>query len=94
MSGLNIWNGKTVADFQDAMRHYVTPMQSMVAADLDGNIRLIAPGCVPTRDPRNQVIGRAPVPDWDPLYDWKGWVPFDGLPREYKMSNVSANGTV
>ena len=81
MSGLNIWNGKTLTDFQDAMRDYVTPMQSMVAADLDGNIGLIAPGRVPIRDPQNEVMGRAPVPGWDPLYDWKGWVPFDGLPR-------------
>ena len=82
MSGLNIWNARTVTDFQDAMRHYVTPMQSMVAADLNGDIGLIAPGRVPIRDPQNIVMGRAPVPGWNSLYDWKGTVPFIGLPRQ------------
>ncbi len=82
MSGLNIWNGNSVAEFQEAMRDYVTPMQSMVAADTQGNIGLIAPGRVPVRDPQNTVMGRAPVPGWDAVYDWKGTIPFDGLPRQ------------
>ncbi|MCR9135069.1 MAG: penicillin acylase family protein [Alphaproteobacteria bacterium] len=81
MSGIKLWDSTTVAEFQDAMADYVTPMQSMVVADRSGDIGLIAPGRVPIRNPENQVMGRAPVPGWDPLYDWQGMIPFDGLPR-------------
>jgi penicillin amidase len=63
------------------MRQYVVPMQSMVLADADGNIGMIAPGRVPVRDPANKVAGRAPVPGWDATYDWKGYLKFEDLPR-------------
>jgi penicillin amidase len=92
MSGLHIWDNKTVADFQNGMAEYVTPMQSMVVADVSGNIGLIAPGRVPIRDPANLVMGRAPVPGWDSLYDWKGTIPFAGLPRQTNPE-IGAIGT-
>ncbi|HEU0158062.1 MAG TPA: penicillin acylase family protein [Hyphomicrobiaceae bacterium] len=72
---------KTVADYMARMQRYVGPMQNMVVADLDGHIGLIAPGRVPRRDAANKVAGRAPVPGWDARYDWKGYVPFQELPR-------------
>lgn len=81
MSGINLWDSKTVADFQADMIDYVTPMQSMVVADKNGDIGLIAPGRVPIRSPENLVMGRAPVPGWDSTYDWQGMIPFAGLPR-------------
>ena len=74
------------------MRNYTTPMQSMVIADTSGNIGLIAPGRVPVRDPANVVMGRAPVPGWEATYDWKGWIPFEALPRENNPA-VGAIGT-
>ena len=64
-----------------ACASYVVPMQSMVVADTDGNIGMIAPGRVPVRDPANKVAGRAPVPGWDATYDWKGYLKFEDLPR-------------
>lgn len=82
MSGINLWDSKTVAEAQAAMVDYVTPMQSMVVADTNGNIGLIAPGRVPIRNPENRVMGRAPVPGWDRLYDWQEMIPFAGLPRQ------------
>lgn len=72
---------KTVADYMERMHRYVGPMQNMVVADASGHIGLIAPGRVPLRDPANTVAGRAPVPGWDARYDWKGYVPFQDLPR-------------
>jgi penicillin amidase len=63
------------------MRGYVVPMQNMVVADTAGGIGYIAPGRVPIRDPANKVAGRAPVPGWDATYDWKGFIPFEDLPR-------------
>src|SRR5581483_9353799 len=70
-----------VREYMERMRLYVVPMQSMVLADIDGNIGLIAPGRVPVRDPANKVAGRAPVPGWDATYDWKGYLKFEDLPR-------------
>jgi penicillin amidase len=70
-----------IRDYMDRMRQYVVPMQSMVLADADGNIGMIAPGRVPIRDPANKVAGRAPVPGWDATYDWKGYLKFEDLPR-------------
>jgi penicillin G amidase len=72
---------KTVAAYMERMQRYVGPMQNMVVADASGHIGLIAPGRVPLRDPANTVAGRAPVPGWDARYDWKGYVPFQDLPR-------------
>ncbi len=72
---------KTITDYIEHMRRYVVPMQSMVVADADGHIGLIAPGRVPVRDPANKVAGRAPVPGWDARYDWKGYLRFEDLPR-------------
>ena len=72
---------RSIAGYMDNMRKYIVPMQSMVLADADGNIGMIAPGRVPMRDPANKVAGRAPVPGWDATYDWKGFLKFEDLPR-------------
>jgi len=76
-----IADSRSVEDFIAATRLIVAPMQSMVVADVDGNIALTAPGRVPLRDPANAISGRAPVPGWQAQYDWKGWLAFDDLPR-------------
>jgi penicillin amidase len=82
-AGFRLWDFQSVSEFLDGMHDFVTPMQSMVVADVDGNIGLIAPGRVPVRDPANRIMGRAPVPGWDATYDWKGYIPYEALPREY-----------
>jgi penicillin G amidase len=79
--GLLATGVKTICDYMERMQRYVGPMQSMVVADADGHIGLIAPGRVPRRDVANGVAGRAPVPGWDARYDWQGYVPFQELPR-------------
>ena len=83
---------RTVADYMESMHLFVAPMQSMVAADTDGAIGLIAPGRVPVRDPKNKVAGRAPVPGWDATYDWKGYLKLEELPRVLD-AGVDAIGT-
>ncbi|MGH6862399.1 MAG: penicillin acylase family protein, partial [Phyllobacterium sp.] len=87
-AGLKLWDFASVRDFQEGVRDYVTPMQSMVVADLDGAIGMIAPGRVPVRDPANRIMGRAPSPGWDALYDWKGFIPYEDLPRIYNPSDT------
>lgn len=91
--GLNL--AKSVPEAMNAARKMVAPMQSIVMADDQGNIGLIAPGRVPVRDPLNLVAGRAPVPGWLAEYDWKGWMPFEALPRIDNPANgalATANG--
>jgi penicillin G amidase len=83
---------RSVADYMDSMHLFVVPMQSMVVADVDGAIGLIAPGRVPVRDPKNTVAGRAPVPGWDATYDWSGYLKFEDLPRVLD-AGVDAIGT-
>jgi penicillin amidase len=83
---------RTVADYMESVHLFVAPMQSMVVADIDGAIGLIAPGRVPVRDPKNTVAGRAPVPGWDATYDWKGYVKIEDLPRVLD-AGVGAIGT-
>ncbi|RCS25311.1 penicillin acylase family protein [Phyllobacterium salinisoli] len=82
-AGFRLWDFQSVEAYLDGMHDFVTPMQSMVVADVDGNIGLIAPGRVPVRDPANQIMGRAPSPGWDAIYDWKGYIPYEDLPRQY-----------
>jgi penicillin amidase len=91
-AGIKVLDTDTVEGFQEAMRNYSAPMQSMVIADTSGNIGLIAPGRVPVRNPANTVMGRAPVPGWDATYDWEGWIPFEALPRESNPA-IGAIGT-
>lgn len=77
----DIATANNVDDYFEAVRKIVAPMQSMVVADVDGKIGLIAPGRVPLRTWSNTIDGRAPVPGWLAQYDWTGWLPFEGLPR-------------
>ncbi len=70
----------TVAQAQERARKTVGPMQSMVVADTTGAIGMIAAARVPVRDPANTVAGRAPVPGWSAVYDWKATVPMSAMP--------------
>ncbi len=83
------WN-----QFLAAARHFGSPQQNMVYADVDGNIGFVAPARIPVRRPDNDLKGLAPAPGWDPRYDWAGFVPFDELPRIYRPAGgaiVTAN---
>ena len=79
---LQMNQARSVAEFIDATRGWAAPMQSMVVADREGHIGLIAPGRVPIRKPENDLKGLAPAPGWDARYDWAGWLPFDDLPQQ------------
>jgi penicillin amidase len=76
----------TVSDYFSRLHPYVVPIQAVVAADTQGKIGLFAPGRIPIRHPENTMQGRAPVPGWEAVYDWQGYVPFDQLPQEINPS--------
>ena len=65
-----------------AFAHHHSPMQSVVAADTQGNIRMRAVGRVPLRHPDNDLRGLAPAPGWQQLYDWQGFIPYAENPQD------------
>ena len=68
--------------FLDGARDFASPQQSIVYADVKGNIGFIAPGRIPVRKAENDLKGLAPAPGWDARYDWAGFIPFEELPRK------------
>lgn len=64
--------------FINAVRRFHAPHQNMMFADRTGAIGYYAPGRVPMRKAGNGLV---PVPGWDGLHDWTGWIPFEELPR-------------
>ena len=80
------WEG-----FVAALRDLAVPQQTMVFADRDGNIGMVAPGRVPIRASGQ---GHMPAPGWTGTHDWVGWVPFEALPQAYNPASgriVNAN---
>ncbi len=72
---------KSVVGLLNGTRFSVSPMQSLVVGDVDGNIALATPGRMPIRDDANTIKGRAPVLGWLPEYQWKGVVQSAQLPK-------------
>jgi penicillin amidase len=87
MVGPRLYGMRTVEDFQNGFDAFLTPMQSMVVADRSGNIGFVAAGRVPRRDPANRLMGRAPAPGWNAIYDWRGYAPYKDLPRQTNPDN-------
>lgn len=67
-------------EFRDAAREFVVPAQSLVFADVDGNIGYQMPGNIPIRKTGD---GRYPVPGWNDDHEWTGYIPFEELPYLY-----------
>ncbi|MFY3384971.1 penicillin acylase family protein [Paracidovorax sp. MALMAid1276] len=82
LAGLLTNQAKNVDELFQALSHYHSPMQSVVAADDQGNIRFKAVGRVPLRDAANDIRGVAPSPGWDARYDWKGWLAYAQTPQD------------
>jgi len=80
--GLAMTKATSVAEFIDAAKGWIAPMQNMVVADRDGHIGWISPGRVPLRKRDNDLMGLVPAPGWDARYDWAGWLPTDALPQD------------
>ncbi|MFI8291554.1 penicillin acylase family protein [Streptomyces sp. NPDC085614] len=82
---------KDWASFRAGAALFSSPAQNLVYADRRGHIGYQAPGRIPVRA---KGEGRWPVPGWTGEYDWKGFVPFDRLPRSFDPASgyiVTAN---
>jgi penicillin G amidase len=83
------WDG-----FLAAARDFHSPQQSIVYADIEGNIGFVAAGRVPHRKPGNDLKGLAPAPGWQAKYDWADYIDFEQLPRSFNPASgaiVTAN---
>jgi penicillin G amidase len=65
--------------FREAASYFDVPAQNMIYADVDGNIGYQTPGRIPIRAEGHS--GLLPVDGTTDKYDWKGYIPFDDLPR-------------
>ena len=82
-------------DFRNALRSWDCPAQNFVYADKQGNIGYQMPSKVPVRVKNDN--GLLPVPGWTDEYEWKGYIPFDLLPRAYNPARgyvITANQAV
>jgi penicillin amidase len=70
---------RSVGELFDAMRPWVEPANSLVAADVDGHIGYLLRGRLPVR--RRLDAAWLPVDGTDESFGWDGWVPFEDLPR-------------
>lgn len=64
--------------FIGTTRHIAGPGQNTIYADVDGNIGFTIPARIPVRANGN---GALPVPGDTDDYEWKGYIPFEELPR-------------
>jgi penicillin amidase len=80
--------------FRQALRHFTSPAQNAVYADVDGHIGYQATGRVPIRAAGD---GSLPVPGNDDTHEWTGYIPFDQLPTTFDPPSgiiATANGRI
>jgi penicillin amidase len=78
--GFALNRARNAAGIVEAARDFHSPQQTIVYADVEGTIGMIAPALVPRRRADNEAMGRVPVPGWIARYDWDGFVPYEQMP--------------
>jgi penicillin amidase len=92
---LKLNRARNFDEFVAALKLWDTPPQSLIYADRQGNIGYQMPGRIPVRASKH--TGQVPVPGWTDQFEWKGYVPYDLLPRLYnpaRMHIVACNQEV
>jgi penicillin amidase len=82
-------------DFRAALTMWDSPSQNVIYADVDGNIGYQMPGRIPIRAPGH--TGMLPVEGWTDTYEWRGYIPYESLPRIFNPERgyvISANQAV
>lgn len=82
LAGVLANQAQTVGDLIEAYRHFHSPMQNVLMADVSGRVAYKAAGKVPVRAAANDIRGVAPSPGWDARYDWAGWLPYEDTPQD------------
>jgi len=81
-------------EFRKAFSTFLAPGQNVMYGDVDGHIGYQATGRVPIRAAGD---GSLPVAGSDDTHEWKGYIPFDDLPRVYDPPTgilATANGRI
>ncbi|MCE5252437.1 penicillin acylase family protein [bacterium] len=76
-----IMKARNWKEFTDAVRRYHGPTQNIHYADRLGNIGYYSSGRIPIRAQKGD--GPFPLPGWDGLHEWQGYVPFEQNPHLY-----------
>ena len=79
-AGFAMARARSLDELVEALRDFQSPVQNVAVADRSGRIGLLAAGRVPVRASGD---GRLPMPGWTGAADWRGWLPFDELPRRF-----------
>lgn len=83
------------SSFRAALSSWDVPSLNFAYADVAGNIGYQATGLIPLRAAGGR--GLVPATGWDGAAEWRGFVPYDALPRLYNPPQgfiVSANNKV
>ncbi|MDG4849782.1 penicillin acylase family protein [Peribacillus frigoritolerans] len=75
---LNMNKAGSWKEFEKALLKFETPAQNFVFASADGTIAYKANGKIPIRKKGDSML---PVPGWTDEFEWKGYIPFDELPK-------------
>jgi penicillin amidase len=81
-------------EFLAGVKEFSGPGQNFVYGDTKGNIGYCCGARIPVRGKQSSTL---PLPGWDKSAEWKGFVPFDQLPRVYNPPEgfiASANNKV
>jgi penicillin amidase len=82
-------------DFRNALKYWDVPSQNIIYADTKGNIGYQLPGKIPIRSANHS--GLLPMPGWTGEFEWKGYIPFENLPRIFNPNRgyvVTANQAI
>jgi penicillin G amidase len=91
---LRLDRARSWTEFTGALRSYTVPGQNFVYADIKGNIGYVCAARIPIRASGRGLL---PLPGWEALSGWVGFVPFDALPRQFNPPEgyiASANNKI
>ena len=91
---LQMLRAASADELETAMTDWVDPCNNFVFADVHGNIGYLMRGRLPVRSAANAWL---PVPGWSGEHEWRGYVPFDELPRSRNPATghiVTANNRI
>src|SRR5690625_4271814 len=66
-------------EFEKGLENFHAPAQNFVFAAKDGTIAYKANGKIPIYEKGEDAL--LPLPGWDERYEWKGFIPYDELPK-------------
>ncbi|OZU88214.1 penicillin acylase family protein [Virgibacillus indicus] len=76
---LEINKAQNWQEFEKGLEKFLAPAQNFVFASTDGTIAYKANGNIPIYENGDDAL--LPLPGWEAEHEWKGYIPFDELPR-------------